>query len=439
MASNQTKDRAMIHVDKLQLVFFFLISYLLSRVFVRFELPKRLVWWLIEEKHITISKLSWFIIFGTTLLSMLIANVVTLMTMIPVLELVQKQYRGSPKNESRFGTLMILSAVWGANIGGMGMLTGTTTNGILVALYEAYKFPISRQFTFLSWMTWAMPLSFILCLGGWLILMRVFNPKSSMKGGELRSELCCEGPISRGERISIILAIIFISSATLLSTGVSLINAYQNRVAAEECQAFNWLQNSMLILSIVWTLAFLYIFFIHKFRLEDGKPRGILLPKEYILHDLPRKGLLWIAAGGVVTLILVTLKVPKAVAGLAVTWITNERSAFLLLLIVGAIATFATELMSNTVIQIAMFISLFPLTKVYPDIGWQTMLVITLTSGCAFMSPIATPSNGLGFGSIKKLSLPHMLTAGMLMNIFSLVAITAWVNYVVPIVLTWFA
>ena len=83
----------MIHADKIQLAFFFLISYLLSRVFVRFELPKRLVWWLIEEKHITISKLSWFIIFGTTLLSMLIANVVTLMTMIPVLDLIQKQNR----------------------------------------------------------------------------------------------------------------------------------------------------------------------------------------------------------------------------------------------------------------------------------------------------------------------------------------------------------
>lgn len=429
----------MIHADKIQLVFFFLISYLLSRVFVRFELPKRLVWWLIEEKHITISKLSWFIIFGTTLLSMLIANVVTLMAMIPVLDLVQKQYRGSPKNEPRFGTLMILSAVWGANIGGIGMLTGTTTNGILVALFEAYKFPISSQFTFLSWMTWAMPLALILCIGGWLILMLVFNPKSSMKGGELRSGLCCEGAMSRGEKISVVLAIIFLFSATLLSTGMSLVNAYQTRISAGEYQAFTWLQDALLILSIVWTLAFLYIFFIHKFRLEDGKPRGILLPKEYILHDLPRKGLLWIAAGGVITLILVALKVPKAVAGLAVDWITNERSAFLLLLIVGAVATFSTELMSNTVIQIAMFISLFPLTKVYPDIGWQTMLVITLTSGCAFMSPIATPSNGLGYGSIKKLSLRHMLTAGMLMNIFSLFAITAWVSYVVPVVLAWFA
>lgn len=429
----------MIHADKIQLAFFFLISYLLSRVFVRFELPKRLVWWLIEEKHITISKLSWFIIFGTTLLSMLIANVVTLMTMIPVLDLIQKQYKGSAQNESRFGTLMILSAVWGANIGGIGMLTGTTTNGILVALYEAYKFPISSQFTFLSWMTWALPLSLILCVGGWLVLMLVFNPKSRMEGGELRSELCCEGPISRGEKISIILAVIFIVSATLLSTGMSLVNAYQTRIGADEYQAFNWLQDAMLILSIVWTLAFLYILFIHKFKLQEGQPRGILLPKEYILHDLPRKGLLWIVAGGAITLVLVALKVPKAVAEVAVRWITNERSEFLLLLIVGAIATFTTELMSNTVIQIAMFVSLFPLTKVYPDIGWQTMLVITLTSGCAFMSPIATPSNGLGFGCVKKISLRHMLAAGLLMNIFSLLAITSWVNYVVPVVLSWFA
>lgn len=437
----------MIHVDKLQLLFFFLISYLLSRVFVRFDLPKRLVWWLIEEKHISISKLSWLIISGTAVLSMLIANVVTLMAMIPVLDLIQKQYQGSLQEERRFGTLMMLSAVWGANIGGMGMLTGTTTNGILVAMFEAYNFPISSQFTFLSWMTWAIPLSLLLCSGGWLVLMFVFKPKSSMQGGELRSSLCCEGSISRGQKISVHLAAIFLVSATLLSTALSLVGAYQTKLSSADCprimlnldyRVFTWMQMGLLILSVAWTLIFLYIFFVHKFKLGSGSQKDILLPSEYIFHDLPRKGLLWILAGVIITVILVMLKIPKTVAEAAVTWIINERSALLLLLIVGAVTTISTELMSNSVIQVAMFISLFPLSKLYPEIGWQTMLVITLASTCAFMSPIATPSNGLGFGCIKKISLPHMLLAGLLMNIFSLLAITAWVSYIVPLVISWF-
>ena len=163
----------MVHADKIQLLCFFLVSYLLSRVFVRFELPKRLVWWLIEEKHLSISRLSWLIIAGTALLSMLIANVVTLMAMIPVLDLIQKEFKGSPQEHKRFSTLMMLAAVWGANIGGMGMLTGTTTNGILIAMFEAYKFQISNQFTFLSWMSWGIPLAILLSVIGWLVLMLV--------------------------------------------------------------------------------------------------------------------------------------------------------------------------------------------------------------------------------------------------------------------------
>lgn len=437
----------MIHADKLQLLFFFLISYLLSRIFVRFDLPKRLVWWLIEEKHITISKLSWLIIFGTATLSMLIANVVTLMAMIPVLDLIQKQYRASLQEERRFATLMMLSAVWGANIGGMGMLTGTTTNGILVALFEAYKFPVSSQFTFLSWMSWAMPLALLLCGGGWLVLMFVFKPKSSMQGGALRSGLCCDGPITNGQRISIYLAGIFLISATLLSTGMSFLSSSQTKMGSAECpklllgmdhRVLSWMQVGLLLISVAWALIFLYIFFIHKFKLVEGEKKDILLPGDYIFHDLPRKGLLWILAGVIITVILVMLKIPKTVAEAAVTWIINERSALLLLLIVGAVTTISTELMSNSVIQIAMFFSLFPLTKLYPEIGWQTMLVITLSSACAFMSPIATPSNGLGFGCIKKISLPHMLLAGLLMNVYSLLVITAWVSYVVPPVLALF-
>ncbi|NLO11433.1 MAG: hypothetical protein GX122_03320 [Candidatus Cloacimonetes bacterium] len=414
----------MIHPDKIQLLFFFLISYLLSRVFVRFEVPRSLVRWLIVEKHITISRLSWLIIFGTTIISMLIANVVTLMAMIPVLELIHKQFNGTDKEHRKFATLMVLSAVWGANIGGIGMLTGTTTNGILVMLYEQFHFPISSQFTFLSWMTWAMPLALLLCVVGWLILMLVFRPAKSMQGGELRSQLCGDDSHERGRKISLWLAPIFLLSAASLSSSMSIFRKHQEE---------------LLLLSAVWMLGFLYLFFLHPFRLQSGEKRQILLPWAYIWHDLPRKGLLWVLAGVAITTVLVFFNLHKVLAHASLQWITSEKSALYLLLIVGGVATFATELMSNSVVQIAMFGALFPITKVNPNISWQVMLVISLTSTCAFMSPIATPSNGLGFGSLRKISLPYMLFAGLLMNLGSLMIISLWVHYVVPIVLCLFA
>jgi len=413
-----------IHADKLQLICFFIVSYLLSRIFVRFELPRSLVWWLLEEKRVTIARLSWLVILGTTLISMFIANVVTLMTMIPVLDTMQQEFQGSAKEKRRFTSLMMLSAVWGANIGGMGMLTGTTSNGILVGLLEAYGFPISLRFTFLSWMSWGIPLSLILCFLGWLILMLVFRPAQHLQGSILKAQLSLAGLKPQTQSIAIGMALFFLVSAAILSSSMSF---------------FPQLRTALLIATAVWTLAFMYGFFVFKFRLAADLAPQSLLPREHILHDLPRKGLMWIGAGLIITAVLVMLNFPDLVARASLNWIRGEQSILLLLLIVGAITTFATELVSNSVIQIAMFMTLFPLSRIYPEISWQMMLVISLSSTCAFMSPIATAANGLGFGSSRRISLPYMLKAGLLMNLTSLLVITIWVRYVVPLVLNLFA
>jgi len=306
----------------------------------------------------------------------------------------------------------------------MGMLTGTTTNGILIAMFEAYKFPVSNQFTFLSWMSWGVPLSILLSVLGWLVLMLVFRPARYLAGGELRAQLSNGNFSPRAQRLALRLAIMFLVSATMLSSSMSFFPEHRL---------------SLLVISIVWTLAFLYIFFGHQFAVGTAGERQILLPRAHIFHDLPRKGLLWIGAGVLITAVLVMLDFPDTVARASMNWISRDQSVILLLLIVGAITTFTTEVVSNTVIQIAMFMTLFPLSKIYPDVSWQMMLIITLSSTCAFMSPIATPSNGLGFGSTRKASIPYMLVAGLLMNITSLLTITLVVRYFVPVVLSLFA
>lgn len=412
------------HLDKLQLVCFFLISYLLSRVFVRFNLPHRLVHWLCEEKHMSVSRLAWLIITGTALLSMVIANVITLLALVPVLTQLQLDYHDTPREKRKFATLIILSAVWGANIGGMGMLTGTTTNGILVGMFEAYKYPISENFTFLSWMTWAAPLSFLMCLTGWLVLMLVFRPNKQFSVEKFRSTLkdACEFPAA--QRIALWLTLVFLISTVLLSFCMTYFKAWRP-----------WIME----VTLLWTLFFLAVLFLVRFRIRSNDEKAPLLEPKHILHDLPKKGLLWILIGVLVTMLMVMLKFPDYVTRSAVSWIKDDFSLMLLLLIVGLITTFATEIVSNSVIQIAMFMTLFPLSRYYPEVSWQMMLIITLTSTCAFMSPIATPSNGLGFGSSKSFSLAYMLGAGLLMNLFSAALITAWVYYVVPVVIAWFA
>ncbi|MDZ4182454.1 MAG: anion permease, partial [Candidatus Cloacimonadaceae bacterium] len=270
------------YLDKIQLIHFFLISYLISRVFVRFKLPQRFVYWLCEEKHVSISRLTWLLISGTALLSIVIANVITLMTLVPVLILIQAEYEGKPSEKRKFSTLVMLAAVWGANIGGMGMLTGTTTNGILVGMFEAYKFPISHSFTFLSWATWALPLAAILCVAGWLVLMLVFRPNQKLSGMNIRNGLSTVEIPLRAQKLAIALAVGFMLSSGILSFTMTFFRNHRPEIY---------------MVTSLWTLLFLYVFFQHRFRIYKGKDKIALLTAKDILHDVPKKGLLWIMGG----------------------------------------------------------------------------------------------------------------------------------------------
>jgi len=411
-------------LDKLQLVHFFLISYLISRIFVKQKLPERIVSWLFETKHISISKLTWILISGTALLSMLIANVITLLTLLPLILLIQKEYDGTPKQHRKFSTLILLAVVWGANIGGMGMLTGTTTNGILVYMFEIFKYPNRHLFTFLSWMTWGVPLVALLCGLGWLVLMLVFQPNQKLSAVQIRRKLSSTSMPFRLQQIGFILAAFFLISSALLSFGMSKIKQQQEMIY---------------IITSIWSLFFIYLMFIQRWKVQRRAPEKVcLLTDKDILHDLPMKGLIWVGLGVLVTVLLVWLKFPVIVSNWTISWINAQYAVILLYFIIALITTFTTEVVSNSVIQISMFVVLFPLTRTNPEISWQTMLIITLCSTCAFMSPIATPSNGLGFGASDKIYLRYMLLAGGIMNIVSAGLITLWVTYPVPWVLEWF-
>jgi len=410
-------------VDKLQLIHFFLISYLISRVFVKHRLSEKIVYWLFETKRVSISRLTWVLIFGSVVLSMIIANVITLLTLLPLILILQNDHVGSVREHRKFSTLILLALVWGANIGGMGTLTGTTTNGILVGMFEMYKFPVKQSFTFLSWMAWGIPLVILLCGIGWTILMLVFRPNQYLSGMKIRQHLSTAEIPPRVQKIGIWQACIFLLTSSLLSFEMSILRNHRGHIY---------------LLTSIWTLIWLYFIFLHRYSSGKGMQKVSMLTDKDILHDFPKKGLMWIGLGLGVTALLVMFKFPDRIAMWTVTHLNNGFSILILYLVVALITTFTTELVSNSVVQISMFLALFPLTKMYPEISWQMMLIITLCSTCAFMTPIATPSNGLGFGSSQKVSLKHMLWAGALMNLFSAVLISLWTLYIVPLTLGWF-
>lgn len=402
----------------LQVAIFFVVSYLISRVFVMLKIPELILYYLFEKKHISIPKLTFILIVGSALLSSVIANVITVLTLMPLVVLLQKEFDVSGTDKLKINTLFLLSVIWGANIGGIGMITGTTTNGILIGLYEVFKVPIGRDFTFFSWMSWGIPLVIIISCLGWAILMLIFSPGKKQYSHDLSMNLESISMSRKMQKLGFLLASVFVLSASLLSVCMNIFSNHRLYI---------------LLITIVWMFVFVYMILFKQWKIDDNQSISLLHYKD-TLHDIPKRGIFWILIGIVITFIFWQLKLHNH-AGVLLKGLFEEQENILLFYILLALAsTFASEFFSNSGVQVTLFMVLFPMLKHSPHMSWEGMLIITLCSTCAFMSPISTPSNGLGYGSSSKISMKFMLSAGLIMNVASALLISLWVVYIVPFV-----
>ena len=108
-----------------------------------------------------------------------------------------------------------------------------------------------------------------------------------------------------------------------------------------------------------------------------------------------------------------------------------HTSMLLLFLTVAAATSFTTEILSNTAVQISFFLMALPLAETLGVPGLAILIIITLSSTCAFMTPIATGVNGLAFGGVKGVSFRKMLIVGFFMNLAGAILISAWTLLVI--------
>ena len=95
--------------------------------------------------------------------------------------------------------------------------------------------------------------------------------------------------------------------------------------------------------------------------------------------------------------------------------------------------TFLTEFLSNTTVALTFFPLVYNIAE---NIGLDilsSLIIVSISTTCAFMSPVATPVNALAFGSVKGVSLKKMLLVGFLMNIIS----SFWLSFSVANFVPW--
>lgn len=407
------------HIDKIQLLFIFVNSFLLSRVLVATKIPERLVLYLIGKKHLPISRIAFYVIAASAFLSFFIPNVITVLALLPIVKILCSTFEQSiPDRYHEVETLLPLTLIYGANIGGMGSITGTPANGIMVIYATLYELPGVEHLTFESWLLWGIPMVVAFVGLSWLLLalyFRLWTYDNDLVHVTVH-ESDAFHPL---QRAAVNITVLFF----LLSILFSILIKFS--------------EEEMLILVITGcsSLVLVFLLFVIPIRSSwDDIPRRMLHLRD-CYSNLPWRGIFVL---GIIVLLLglgTLLNVQKYILLLFQSVFQQDYSLSMLYVVVAALTAFSTELFSNTVVQIAMFIVMRPLFEASSLVTIQAFLIVTLSCTSAFMTPIATGVNGLAFGEMRGISFARMMTVGFLMKVFSIVILAFGVPWFFSLVL----
>jgi sodium-dependent dicarboxylate transporter 2/3/5 len=111
---------------------------------------------------------------------------------------------------------------------------------------------------------------------------------------------------------------------------------------------------------------------------------------------------------------------------LAADIIPGDNQSLFFLLGIAFISIFMTEFINNTTVVFIMFPLVLQMTRAADLNPLFFLLAVSTAASGAFMTPIATPVNAIGYASIQGVSLKRMLKRGFILNIASALWVTGF-------------
>lgn len=391
-------------------IFLYLGGFILAITIEKWGLHKRIALTIIRIIGSNILTILLGFMAATAFISMWISNTATTVMMLPIGMAVVSQFKkhsnGTTSDADNMGKALMLGIAYSASIGGIATLIGTPPNLVFAGILETtYGVKIS----FFQWMQFGLPISVVLLLLCWLYLTRIgftFEQKEFPGGKKQIQNMLYElGKTSYEERLVLI---VFITTAVL------------------------WMTRSLLEKVIP--------------ALDDtiiGMAAGILL---FLLPAKAGKGRLidWNECSKIPWGILLLFGGGMALAqgfnetGLA-KWIASQAtlldgiSLLLLILVLVAIINFLTEITSNLATTAMVLPILAPMAFAFNLHPYSIMVSVTISASCAFMMPVATPPNAVVFAS-GYLRIRDMMRIGIWMNLISIVVITIFSYFLLPLI-----
>ncbi|MBC6445403.1 MAG: DASS family sodium-coupled anion symporter [Alphaproteobacteria bacterium GM202ARS2] len=329
-------------------------------------------------------------------LSMVISNTAATAMLLPIAMHIIVLVQGNA-NPSPFATSVILGLAYAASIGGTATLIGTPPNAIAAA-YLAQNHDI--HISFAHWLAFGLPLACILIPIAWLSLTRLSFPTNLKANANTRDAIKKErhnlGAMTTTQKQTFI---VFVCLVSLWLTR-PLLNTYPPLAGLSD--------------AAIALLAALALFIMPT---PNKKP----LLDSQDLRTIPWDILLLFGGG---LCLATTMNASGIIESLTHLFAHIDTTPLPLLIVLCVSATILlTELNSNTA-TIATFTPIFAALAAATNHSPLALIIpATIAASCAFMLPIATPPNAVAYAS-DKITLPHMMKAGILLNILATLIIT---------------
>ena len=393
-------------------IFLFMGGFMIGLAIEKWNLHRRIALTIIRITGTSGDRIVLGFILATGLLSMWLSNTATTMMMFPiavsVIHVMRENNRGDG-NIANFSLTIMLAIAYASNFGGIATIIGTPPNVAYVGYIEK---KYSYNVDFLKWLLICTPMAFLLLISLYWVMVKWLFPnriKSDYATKQLiKDELAALGPVSKNEKRVLV---IFISTALLWITK-DIINVAQPFIKLNDT-----------IIAVIGAVA-LFIC-----PAEGEKSESIL---EWDDTQKMAWGILLLFGGGI------SLANGLENAGLMQElgqWLSQfAGNQFILVLVITIITIFLSEVMSN----VAQVIVFAPVVSSMADaIGMNPLLLgipMTLAASCASMLPMGTPPNAIVFAS-GHIKLRQMTKAGFVMNIVSVILITLFCWFLLPLLM----
>ena len=410
------------------IIYLFLGGFILAIGIQKTGLHKRLALFLLHKIGDKPHQLVLGFMLASATLSMWISNTATVMVMMPVgLSILEtaKANGLSGKSMTNLGLDIMLGIAYAADIGGMTTVIGTPPNLVFLEMYTEL-FPDMQSVGFVTWMIMVLPISIIFLFSGWIILTKfVFKlPNIRLLGGHktIENEYKKLGKISANEKRA---GLIFSLAAVLWLTGSDI-------QIGENFEIQGW--RSLLNLpefkdAAVAIFAALLLFIVPS---KNTKNSSIL---EWADTKKVPWGILLLFGGGLALAGGFQLSGLSNLVGNAfANW--NVDSPTTAVFTVSFILTFLTEITSNTAVTNLILPVIAEASKALQIDPRLLMIPATLSASCAFMMPVASPTQAIVFGS-GYVKMKDMIKGGLWFNFIGIILVSViflvWGRFVLGI------